>query len=280
MTRTRIWLLVVVALVPACDQAPQTKSDDASESNEVEASGQAAPRILQEFGQFLAQARSFQVTIISRADMRPPVARWPNMQSNYDFSLLRPNKFSLVLRSGLTGMTIICDGKEVYTHDTPFNRYTIAAAPKSLKNVLASDIIGKSKSVQIKSILSVDFLLDDNPYLAIARSCKIGNYLGNEEVDGVQCHYLEMVDDEFDYRVWIELGHRPLLRRIVGTFRKGHGQKKSQEGVPASVMVVTCNYRNWTINPDLSSQAFQILPAAGSKKINLSTKSGSQGNTD
>ena len=62
-------------------------------------------------------------------------------------------------------------------------------------------------------------LVRESPYSGDEAEVDSATYIGVTPVQGLDCHHLVFVEPEVDWQVWIEVGERPLLRRIVVTHK-------------------------------------------------------------
>jgi hypothetical protein len=81
-------------------------------------------------------------------------------------------------------------------------------------------------------------------------------YVGRHVVRGVSCHHLAFDRKDRHYQLWIEVGDKPLLRKIVVTRKK----------VPGSPQW-TAYLSDWNFSPTFADTLFTFTPPAGAIKI-------------
>jgi hypothetical protein len=81
-------------------------------------------------------------------------------------------------------------------------------------------------------------------------------FAGEETLAGVTCDHLSLRRPSVDIQLWIERGDRPLIRRIVITYRDAPGQPQ-----------FWANLSDWSFTPDVSEARFAFQPPKGAEKI-------------
>lgn len=79
---------------------------------------------------------------------------------------------------------------------------------------------------------------------------------GEETLGGVACDHLSLRKPSVDIQLWIERGERPLIRRVVITYRDAPGQPQ-----------FWANLSEWSFAPDVSEARFAFRPPKGAEKI-------------
>jgi hypothetical protein len=81
-------------------------------------------------------------------------------------------------------------------------------------------------------------------------------FAGEETLAGIRCDHLSLRKKEVDAQLWIERGDRPLIRRVVLTYRDAPGQPQ-----------FWANLSDWSFKPDVSEARFAFRPPQGAEKI-------------
>lgn len=81
-------------------------------------------------------------------------------------------------------------------------------------------------------------------------------FAGEETLAGVPCDHLSLRRASVDVQLWIERGERPLIRRIVITYRDAPGQPQ-----------FWANLSDWNFAPDVSDAQFAFQPPEGAERI-------------
>lgn len=81
-------------------------------------------------------------------------------------------------------------------------------------------------------------------------------FAGEETIAGVLCDHLSLRKPSVDVQLWIEQGERPLIRRIVITYREAPAQPQ-----------FWANLSDWNFAPDVSDARFAFEPPKEAEKI-------------
>ncbi len=63
-------------------------------------------------------------------------------------------------------------------------------------------------------------LLSKDPYAIMVKNVQTGQYIGEHMVDDYTCHHLAFTQQSIDWQVWIQTGNRPILRKVVITYKE------------------------------------------------------------
>jgi hypothetical protein len=144
------------------------------------------------------------------------------------------------------------DGKMFVLYQPVGNVYATWKAPARIDDLM--DRIDE----QLGFTPPLSDLLYSDLYKAVEETMTTGHYAGLHSVNGIPAHHLIYSHDHVDWQVWIEDGPRPLLRRIVITF-------KDEPQSPQFSATIT----KWDLSPRLSQQLFVFDPPEGAQKIDF-----------
>lgn len=186
------------------------------------------------------------------------------MNSQYSLALQRPNKFALVLKSGMMGATVVSDGEKLYTSMPMMeNKYTVVDAPKTLGEITEDTGDGMMESI----FLGKAFFADD-PYDKIMADINTLKYLGTEELEGVACHVLGFTQDEMDWKLWLQKGDQPLPRKVVPEMSKMYEQMPGAEDMEMDMeMEMEILFDSWAVNVDIPDEQFTFVPPEGAELV-------------
>lgn len=142
------------------------------------------------------------------------------------------------------------DGKTYVLYQPVGNVYASWEAPSSIDDLM--DRIHE----QLGFTPPLSDLLYSDLYMAVEERMTAGHYAGLHSVNGIPAHHLIYSHDHVDWQVWIEDGPRPLLRKMVITF-------KDMPGSPQ----FSATIKSWDLTPSLSPQLFVFDPPEGAQKI-------------
>jgi hypothetical protein len=86
-----------------------------------------------------------------------------------------------------------------------------------------------------------------------------GRYMGEDEINEVNCDHLAFRNLDADWQVWVEQGDRPVIRRLVIRY-------KSRLGYPT----FRAELEDWDVDADLPDALFETVVPNGSRKVELS----------
>jgi hypothetical protein len=82
-------------------------------------------------------------------------------------------------------------------------------------------------------------------------------YLVDEDtIDGTRCEHIAVRNDVVDVQMWIAKGDKPVLQRIVLTYKLVDGEPQ-----------FWANFRDWNFSPETPDSLFTFTPAAGAARI-------------
>ena len=100
-----------------------------------------------------------------------------------------------------------------------------------------------------------DLLLSD-PYAALVAGVKEAKHIGRGVIDGVECEHLAFRNFDTDWQLWVEVGARPIPRKMVIT-------SKIVNNAPQ----YTLRVKSWKTSVQPAPDAFAFTPPAGAEKL-------------
>jgi len=197
-----------------------------------------------------------------------------SMDSLFDIAMERPNRFAIRLEQGMTGMTMVSNGKKLYTYMPMMKRYTEQDAPNTIDSTEDLGTMGAGMMMGGGGQMFVMHFLATQPYDLVMEGVEGGEYLGTEPIDGNECHHLRFSQHEMDWDIWLDVGKKPLPRKIVPDMTKAMKQAAEamgKGGGPAFMknmkISVTVTFSDWEINPTLQDDVFQFEPPENAEKV-------------
>jgi peroxiredoxin len=192
-------------------------------------------------------------------------------KQEYRLVVDRPGAFALRHTGGDAGPTVVSNGKTIVTHAPELNQYT-ERDPQTLE--------AYSESVEAMTLLPygmghlVMSLLADDPAARLTASSTERKYVGREQIDGIDCVHLRIMEEECDYDVWLTAGPEPKLRRIRPDLTKSLGEEEQQAGFSVTLSL---EFSDWDFDPKLEEKTFAFEPPAGAKKVDTFAAQGPEG---
>ena len=162
----------------------------------------------------------------------------------------RPNKFYAERKGELVDQQLFYDGEMLTLADGTAGYHATVKAPDTLEGML--DFARESLDLVAPA---GDLIYADN-YEILMDGVERGFIVGTAVVSGAVCDHLAFSAPGTDFQIWIELGDKPLPRKLVIT---------SRDLVNAPQFTVLID--GWDLAPDVSDDRFRFEPPADSQAI-------------
>ncbi|MEW6236713.1 MAG: redoxin domain-containing protein [Candidatus Omnitrophota bacterium] len=226
-----------------------------------------ADRLIRDVSQFLGGLQSLKVDIavIVKTEGLGTKNELTTMQT---LSFKRPSYAAVIVQKGLAGSTVICDGSAVTRFYPMFRLYTVENAPASIEDL--TTIPPESTPAAMMTsfhALFIDFLFKKDPFNALLKYVDSGEYLGEEESNGVLCRHVRFSLEDLKWEMWVDAGKTPLIRKIAPDFSASLAKTTGKAaGVTQVKIEMSIEYDGWKINPELSENDFKFIPPEDAKK--------------
>ena len=169
-----------------------------------------------------------------------------------DFQVRRPDRLQIEVRSPKRSRGFWYDGKSLTLLSRTENLYGTIAVPETIDKVLdaANDKFGLNFPLE-------DLLVADL-YASAMEGIKGGIAFGKVTVLGTVCQHIAFSTDVVDWQLWIEDGAKPLIRKLVITY-------KLEPAAPQ----YTAIFSDWKLTGELPDKIFEFTPPKGSAKIEV-----------
>ncbi|MBX7254841.1 MAG: DUF2092 domain-containing protein [Candidatus Hydrogenedentes bacterium] len=248
--------LVIAALLAFV--SPASLAQNAEQGSKI---APEAKKVIDALGEYYKGLKSFTVDETTEMVMEAQGMK-QTMNSDYAVAIERPNKVSRILKEGMMGATIVSDGKTLYTYLPMFKKYTQEDAPETAFDAVAGEAAMFSGQF---SILSAS-LVSDDPSAAILEGVNEATLVGVEDVEGVKCSHIKLIQEEIDIDMYVQTGDKPLLIKIVPDMAKALATAGDRMPVKDMKMSVNVRYANWTVNEPIPAEKFSFTPPEGAAK--------------
>jgi peroxiredoxin len=185
-------------------------------------------------------------------------------EQSYRLTMERPNLLVATVVSGDQALSVICDGKKLYTIQNAANEYTVEDAPSSMDRIVGKAGVKHFHSLHGMTVLTS--LMAAKPYEALLDGVQSVAYLGSEDLEGIKCHHLRFTREALNWDLWVDAGDKPLVHKIAPDIMTL--MKKQGADIPASVKLeLAIAVKNWTIDPALADATFAINLPKGAEKV-------------
>ena len=233
------------------------------------------PRVAEVLGpaaRLLAGARSASVELVMKIRVEMEGMK-QEMPSEYSLAMERPNRFALVLKSGMVGATVVSDGTNAFTYVPLLKQYLKHGAPTSFAGwhltEAATDPASAGGSTFITDLFTEDV------EARILEGVTNAIHLGEETVDGEPCSRLRFFEEEFDWELWVQRSGEPVFRRMradMSRFMQRVTGQEADAGVMSSMLTnltlaLELEFGRWRINPELPAGRFVFAPPEGTREV-------------
>jgi hypothetical protein len=229
--------LVAASVVSSPPSARAQQSDDAMQ-------------ILKTMTDYLIGQKTISMTFDSDIEVITTDLQKIQFTSSGRVQLSRPDKIRATRTGGYADLELVFDGKTVSIIGKNENKFVQADIPGSVDQLM-DRLIGEY-NVQAPGAT----LLRANVFDELTSDVIASEHIGRGVVDGVECEHLAFRDSEVDWQIWVELGARPIPRKLVIT-------SKAVTGAPQYTMRI----KEWGAEVPTSPEAFAFKPPPGAAKV-------------
>lgn len=216
----------------------------------AEAQGVDAKALLKAMSDYVSSQKTIELTFDSDIEIITPQLEKIQFANSGDVLISRPDRLRAHRVGGYADVALYFDGKTVSVLGRNINGYAQFDAPGSLDKLFESLRAGYGVALP-----GADLLLSD-PYAVLVAGVKEAKHIGRGVIDGVECEHLAFRNADTDWQLWIEVGQRPIPRKLVIT-------SKAINGAPQ----YTLRVKSWKTNIEPARDAFAFTPPAGAQKL-------------
>lgn len=183
-------------------------------------------------------------------------------ETRYSLAVERPNKLALVFKSGNNGITLVSDGKGLYTYLAMLGQYTVEKAPGSLEELLKGGIpVGK--------VVRVLPFFGHDPYGTLMSDVEEVELVGDEVLGATKTYHVLLHQAESDIDLWID-AQSYLLKKIRVDMAKAI--EKQRELMPEAAqmkMIIEEIHRQVKVGEAISPDIFVFDPPEGARLTDI-----------
>ncbi len=225
-------LILAGALVTASSGAQAEGGDDAK-------------AILKSMSDYLGSQHTIELTFDSDIEVITPELEKLQFTNSGEVLLSRPDKLRAHRQGGYADVTLVFDGKTVSILGKNLNGYAQLEAPGSVDQLLEALRAGQGIALP-----GAD-LLQSKSYDTLVAGVLEAKHIGRGVIDGVECEHLAFRNFDTDWQLWVEVGDRPMPRKLVIT-------SKTVNNAPQ----YTLRVKNWKTDVVPAADAFTFIPPA------------------
>jgi hypothetical protein len=222
---------------------------------DVGATGQTVdPKALDQIhrmADFLSTIKAGQFTIQDVSDHILDSGQRTQLESTRRVAFRMPDRFAVDYAGQGQTRRSVYDGKAITMFEREQNLYAQEPMPPTLPETM--DTLATKYGMAVPAAE----LLRPGLFDRLKAQVRSGEYLGVEEIGGVNCHHVAFSQDWADVQMWVQDGDQPLLRKSAIAYKK-------IPGTPKYVM----NLSGWNLT-DPPDSAFALTVPADAKKIDM-----------
>lgn len=211
-----------------------------------------ADAILKSAGQLLSSAKAFTLQTHTMADQVTASGQKIQVSRNQTIAVRRPDGMAADVAGDLEDLRFWYDGKQVTVYNKRTNSVGATDAPATIDATL--DMLAGKYGLA----LPLADLLFSDPYKSLIGQVRSGQYVGTGFVLETRCHHLAFRQEAVDWQIWIQEGDKPLVRKIVITYKDSPGHPQ-----------FTALLSNWDLAAQPADSRFKPDLPADVKKVDF-----------
>jgi len=207
--------------------------------------------IIMRMAEFLAKAQQFSVTEDIGYDVLQDWDQKIEFGSTRKVVVRRPNRMAMDItdRDG-TRRGFRFDGKLIAFFGLDEKVYATAEKPGDL------DAAFSYFTNDLQMSLPMADLLTNNFPKSLKDKINEAYFVEDATIGGTPCDHVAIRNDVVDAQLWIAKGDKPVLQRVVLTYKQEDGQPQ-----------FWANFRDWNFSPETPDSLFTFTPADGATRI-------------
>jgi hypothetical protein len=228
---------VLVAMLTAAPARAQPKGSDAKS-------------VLKAMSDYVSSQKTIELTFDSDIEVITSQLEKIQFTNSGEALLSRPDKLRAHRVGGYADVELFFDGKTASVNGKHINGYAQFDAPGTVDQLIEALRAGHGIALPF-----ADLILS-NSYDVLVAGVKEAKHIGRGVIDGVECEHLAFRNFDTDWQLWVEVGNRPIPRKMVIT-------SKTLNGAPQ----YTLRVKGWKTDIKPAENAFAFTPPAGAKKL-------------
>jgi hypothetical protein len=239
-TKVVLFAMLALVLVASLAAAPARAQPQASD----------AKSILKAMSNYVSSQKTIELKFDSDIEVITPELEKIQFTNSGEALLSRPDKLRAHRVGGYADVALYFDGKTVSVYGKHINGYAQFDAPGTVDQLIEALRAGHGIALP-----GAD-LLQSNSYEILVAGVKEAKHIGRGVIDGRECEHLAFRNFDTDWQLWVEVGKRPIPRKLVIT-------TKTVNGAPQ----YTLRVKGWKTGVEPAPDAFAFVPPAGAKKL-------------
>jgi hypothetical protein len=210
-----------------------------------------AKLILKAMSDYISSQNTIELTFDSDIEVITSELEKIQFTNSGEVLLRRPDKLRAHRVSGHADVTLFFDGKTASILSKKDNGYAQFEVSGTLDQLFEALRAGHGVALP-----GADLLLTDS-YDTLIAGVQEAKHIGRGIIDGQECEHLAFRNDDTDWQLWVEVGNKPIPRKLVIT-------SKTMNSAPQ----YTLRIKSWKTGVEPAKDAFALVLPAGAKKLN------------
>jgi hypothetical protein len=209
-----------------------------------------AKSFLKAMSDYVSSQKTIQLKFDSDIEVITPQLEKIQFTNSGEALLSRPDKLRAHRVGGYADVSLYFDGKTASVFGKHINSYAQFDAPGTVDQLIEALRAGHGIALP-----GADLLLS-NSYDVLVAGVMESKHIGRGVIDGRECEHLAFRNFDTDWQLWVEVGEKPIPRKLVIT-------TKTLNSAPQ----YTLRVKDWKTGVQLAPDAFAFVPPAGAKKL-------------
>ena len=177
-----------------------------------------AEDVLRAMSKYLAKQKAFSYHAEVEFDQLLPRGPKVRLSGAVDVSVARPGRLFVDYRDDISDRVVWFENGGVTLFDPVAGTYAQVSGPKDIDGMVAK--LEKEYGVA----LPLGELAESDPDAVLTRGVDLAHYVGVHNVEGVHCHHVVLQRKDLDLQVFVEVGEKPLVRKLVFEYPERAGR--------------------------------------------------------
>lgn len=176
-----------------------------------------------------------------------------------EFTVVRPGMLKVVTTGDVTSRVLWKDGKTLTVLDRNKNVYAQLPDPGTIDQAI--DMLQEKYGM---SLPAAD-LLSADVYKTMTDGCNAINYIGIGYAVEEKCHHLAFSRENIDWQMWISIGDKPSMRKIVITYKQLPGEPQYTLQLLKRETAIKINDAVFACEIPKGAEKIEVLPVSKGK---------------
>jgi len=168
-----------------------------------------AEEVLRAMSQYLAKAKAFSYHAEVEFDQILPGGPKIRLSGAVDVAVSRPGRLYVDYRDDVSDRVVWFENGRLTLFDPVASTYAEVSGPKDIDGMIAK--LEKEEGLA----LPLGELAESDSHAVLTRGVELAHYVGVHNVEGIFCHHVVLQRKDLDLQVFVEVGDKPLPRKLV-----------------------------------------------------------------